>query len=153
MEPTLFEEVGTIVRSLVPQDLGEVRERSHRYGIKVWFGPASKPARDHYEAQVIGVADVPGAKVLALEVGFHSEFTKESDNEELLARLVAREKEWRKVVGREAVAGPFLGHLDHWRRISETWADPDLSGPETSFEIAARLTDYITALEPIRRSK
>ncbi len=151
MEPTLFEEVATIVCSLVPEDFGAVRERSHRYGIKVWFGPAAKPSRDHYEAQVIGIADVPEAKVLALEVGFHAEFTKESDNEELLARLLAREKEWRRVVGREAIAGPFLGHLDHWRRISETWADPDLGEPDLAFEIAARLTDYVTALEPVRR--
>jgi len=35
--------------------------------------------------------------------------------------------------------------------VSEVWPDPDLSDPELVFELAARLTDYFTALEPHRR--
>ena len=47
----------------------------------------------------------------------------------------------------EPVAGP-----EDWRRVSETWIDPDLGDPELGMEIGARLTDYICALEPLRRS-
>ena len=55
-------------------------------------------------------------------------------------------------IGKEAVAGAFLGR-DGWCRISETWPDPDLSEDELALELGARLTDYITALEPVRRAK
>ena len=47
---------------------------------------------------------------------------------------------------------PFLGRRDDWRRLSELWADPDLSDPAMGFEIAGRLTDYLVALEPCRRA-
>ncbi len=65
------------------------------------------------------------------------------------ARLTEAEKRWRRELGKEPVAGVFLGAAV-WRRLSETWPDPDLGGPDLAFEIAARLTDYMTALEPIR---
>ena len=42
--------------------------------------------------------------------------------------------------------GAFLGRQDAWRRVSETWPDPDLGAPDLGFEIAARLVDYIAAL-------
>ena len=45
-----------------------------------------------------------------------------------------------------------LGRAANWRRVSETWIDPDLGDPELAFEIAARLTDYISAIEPARRA-
>ena len=45
----------------------------------------------------------------------------------------------------------FIG-ADRWRRISEVWEAPDPDDPETSIEIAARLADYVIALEPIRRA-
>jgi len=32
-----------------------------------------------------------------------------------------------------------------------TWADPDLGDPEIGMELGARLTDYLVALEPVRR--
>ncbi len=152
MEPTTFEQAGHILSGMVPENLGAAKLYAHRYGMKVWFD-APKPTREHYEAQVIGPTSVPGAKVVAIEVGFHAEHTKEADNEAALARLVGAEKKWRKLVGPEAVCGVFLGRAEHWRRISETWADPDLEDPDLPFEIAARLTDYITALEPLRRAK
>jgi hypothetical protein len=47
------------------------------------------------------------------------------------------------------VAGDFLGRPG-WQRVSETWADPDLSDPELCFEVADRLATYIAALEPLR---
>ena len=133
---------------ILPSDLGTLRLRAHRYGIKVWFG-AEKPTKEHYEAQVVGARDVPGARTLALEVGFHSEHPKVADNDAVIARLTANEKKWRKEVGKEAEVAPFLGRADNWRRVSETWLDPDLGEPGIAFEIASRLVDYITALEPL----
>src|SRR3954447_7367446 len=125
----MFDEVGEAVRGLVPAELGTVRFRAHRYGVKLWFDTETAP-REHYEAQVIGAKHVPDATVLALEIGFHSEHPKVADNDATLARLAKREKAWRKVVGAEAVAGPFIGRADQWRRVSETWPDPDLGDDE-----------------------
>jgi hypothetical protein len=148
MDVGLFEEVAAILPSLVSEQFGPLRQKAHRYGIKVWFG-AAKPSRDHYEAQVVGAGASPSAKVLALEIGFHAEHQKEADNDAVLERLLADEAHWREIVGPEPTAGPFLGRAEHWRRISELWDDPDLGDPELPFEIAARLTDYITALQPL----
>ncbi len=150
MELALFDEVGEVLRGLVPAELGGIRERSHRYGIKVWFD-AAKPDREHYEAQVIGAQHVEGANVLALEIGFHTEHPDPDENERVLARIIAESRRWRRALGTPAVAGPFLGPRDDWRRLSETWPDPDMSDPDLPLELATRLTDYITALEPIRR--
>jgi hypothetical protein len=156
MELTLFEEVGDALRGLVPRDLGDVHQQVRRYGIKVWFGQDSsqpaKPAREHYEAQVIGAEEVAGARVLALEVGFHSEHPDAAANERVMARLAGSERRWRKTLGEEAELGPFLGRQDRWRRLSETWPDPDLGDTELALELAARLTDYVVALEPLLRS-
>ena len=146
----MFEAVAQILRGLVPDELGALRQHVHRYGIKVWFD-TEKPPREHYEAQVVGAKDVPEAEILAIEIGFHAEHSKEADNDAVLDALLAREKTWRKEIGREAVAGTFLGRAIHWRRISETWPDPDLGDVELPFEVAARLTDYITAIESARR--
>jgi len=90
--------------------------------------------------------------VLAVEVGFHSEYPKEADNDAVLTRLLTGEGRWRKQLGGEVVVGPFLGRADHWRRVSEVWPDPDLGDRDLVFEVATRLTDYVTALEPCRRS-
>ncbi|MET0665040.1 MAG: hypothetical protein ABW008_05740, partial [Acidimicrobiales bacterium] len=69
----LFEEACEALRGLVPPELGPFRHKTHRYGTKIWFGPEAPP-KEHYEAQVVGVRDVPEAEVLAIEVGFHSEY-------------------------------------------------------------------------------
>lgn len=147
----LFEVVADALRGMVPPELGPVRTRWHRYGLKVWFGP-EKPTREHYEAQVIGPHDVPEAAVLAVEVGFHAENPKPADNDAVLAVLTAAGQRWRSVLGDEPVAGAFLGARDDWCRLSETWPDPDLDDEELGPALAARLTDYIEALEPIRRA-
>jgi hypothetical protein len=154
-EELVFESVAEVLPSLIPIELGPVRVQPRRWGIKVWFGTTqdNKPPRVHYEAQIIGARDSPGAKVLAIEVGWHSEQTKEADNDALLARVVAKEKAWRKVVGNEPECGDFLGRATRWRRVSECWNDPDLGDPELAFELAARLTDYVTALEPVLRAR
>lgn len=152
MELLLFEEVAEALRGLLPPELGTPRQRARRYGIKVWFGP-SAPEREHYEAQVIGAAHVPDATTLALEIGFHTEHPRVADNDAVMAHLLAHEATWRAEIGEEAVAAPFLGRADDWRRISELWPDPDLSDPSLGFDIAVRLVDYITGLEPVRRSR
>jgi hypothetical protein len=150
MELQLFDEVGEVLRGLVPGDLGELRCRHHRYGIKVWFD-TDKPTREHYEAQVIGAKHVPEAAVLAVEVGFHAEHRDPDENKRTLEQLRAGEKRWRKTLGRDAVAGAFIDDRHGWQRLSETWADPDLGDPELAMELATRLADYISALEPLRR--
>ena len=150
MELSLFDEVADAVRGLLAGDLGELRCRPRRYGIKVWFGPATPP-REHYEGQVIGPDMVGDAHVVALEVGFHTEHPQVADNDAVIAHLVSREKSWRRKLGAEAVVAPFLGRADVWRRISEAWPDPDLDSPELPFEVAARLADYVIAIEPARR--
>src|SRR5215831_3717731 len=133
MEDELFNEAADVLRSLLPPKLGGARMRARRYGVKVWFG-TSDPAREHYEAQVLGARHVPEATVLAMEVGFHSEHPKVEDNEHTLDALVRRERRWRKALGPDVVCGPFLGR-DSWRRLSETWLDPDLSDPDLAVEI------------------
>ena len=143
----LFEQVADGLHSLVPPELEPWHQRNHRYGIKVWFGDGGKPAREHYEAQVVGAKHVPDATVLAIEVGFHAEHPSASDNQAVLRRMLAVEKRWRRRLGDEVVAGGFLGTDRHWIRVSETWPDPDLSDPDLPFEVAARLTDYIVVLQ------
>lgn len=137
---------------MAPADLGACRFRAHRYGIKVWFGP-EKPIREHYEAQVVGAKEVEGAQFLALEVGFHAEYPKAEENAAVVAHLLEHERAWRRVLGKEAEVGPFLGRQDAWRRVSEVWPDPDLGEPELGLEIAVRLLDYVTAIEPVRRRR
>jgi hypothetical protein len=102
---------------------------------------------------VIGPPYVPEAATLAVEVGFHSERPQEADNEAVIAALVGAERSWRKQLGEEVRVGTFLGRAEHWRRVSEVLPDPDMSDPELVFELAARLTDYLTALEPHRTAR
>jgi hypothetical protein len=152
VEESLFDDVGDILVGVAPADLGPCRYRAHRYGIKVWFGP-EKPIREHYEAQVVGAQEVEGAQLLALEVGFHSEHPQAAENDSVLGHLLAHERDWRRALGAEAEAGAFLGRQDSWRRVSEIWPDPDLGAPDLGLEIALRLVDYVTALEPVRRGR
>ena len=150
IDRSLFEEVADALRGLMADDLGVLRCTHHRYGIKVWIGP-QKPPREHYEAQVIGREHAPHASVLALEVGFHSEHPNEADNEAVISGFLRSEQTWRPELGEEAVVGTFLGNAEHWRRVSEIWPDPNLDDPDLVFELAARLTDYLTTLEPYRQ--
>ena len=153
-EASVFEEVAVVLPSLIPLELGPVRLQARRWGIKAWFGAVGdgKAARVHYEAQVVGAKVVPGAKVLALEVGWHAELSKEADNDALLDRVLANERAWREVVGKEPECGDFLGGGSRWRRVSECWNDPDMGDPELPIEVAARLTDYVIGLEPVLRA-
>jgi hypothetical protein len=149
MELALFEAVAEGCRSLVPPDLGTLRLRPRAYGLKAWIG-STDPPRDHYEVQVVGARHVPGAELLAIEVGFHLEHRTVEENDLALGELVRQESRWRKALGPDAVAGPFIGRPEDWRRISEVWIDPDLGDPELALDLALRLTDYVCALEPLR---
>lgn len=123
---------------------GELQSSSHRRGLKVWYDGAKK---EHYEAQLI---KLPGGNV-ALEIGFHAEHAQDDHNQALLDRLLTSEATWREQLGAEAEAAMFIG-ANRWRRISEVWDAPDPEDPEATIEIAARLADYVMALEPLRRA-
>ena len=148
----MFDAVAEMLRGMVSPELGELRCRARRYGIKVWFGP-EHPAREHYEAQVIGADYAEDATLLALEVGFHAEHPQVAENEAVIDSLRGSEARWRPMLGEEAIVGPFLGRPDCWRRVSETWPDPDLGEPDLAVEIAVRLADYMAALEPVLRDR
>lgn len=150
MDLPLFEQTGELTRALVPDDLGDLRFRAHRRGVKVWFG-SGRPSRFHFEAQLIPSHLSPepaGPDEVTIEVGFHAEHGDERRNEAVLERLRAKEKAWRQALGRQAVAGPFLGNA-HWCRISETWTEGGIDDPDLPFELASRLADYIQALQPL----
>lgn len=147
MDDDLFAQVDDIVWSLGGAEIEGLRSQVRRYGIKLWVGPA-KPTRLHFEAQVLGRPHVDGKKGLALEIGFHAEERDEAANEAALARLLAVESRWRRRLGAEATAGPFFG-AEHWRRLSDAWLDPDLSGDDVAFEVASRLVDYVEAFAPL----
>ncbi|MEM7324583.1 MAG: hypothetical protein AAF531_15950 [Actinomycetota bacterium] len=149
MELPLFDQVADVVRSLTPEELGELRMRAHRRGIKVWFN-TEKPPREHYEAQLLARRHVDGGDGMALEIGFHAENRETEKNAAAIDDILRTEKTWRKILGRDAEVGAFYG-ADNWRRVSEAWLEPDLEDPELTFEVASRLVDYLEAIEPARR--
>ena len=65
--------------------------------------------------------------------------------------MLSREPVWRSELGDDAVAGEFLGRAG-WRRISEVWPAPQWEMIDEAIEAAARLADYVIALEPVRRA-
>lgn len=142
MELPLFDQVGEIVRTMLPTDGDPVRIRAHRRGVKVWFGPVTAP-RQHFEAQLIP-AQLVGAPpdTTVIEIGWHSEDRDEAAND---AALTGLGTDWAPDLGDAAVSGPFLGN-DTWRRVSETWSAVDLDDPDAAFEIAARVVDYVDAI-------
>ena len=148
MDLPLFDQVADVVRSLTPEELGELKLRTHRRGIKVWFNTEKAP-REHYEAQLLARRHVDGKDGMALEIGFHAENPEAKTNATILADIVKSEKKWRKILGDNAESGEFYGAAN-WCRVSEAWLEPDLEDPELSFEVASRLVDYLEAIEPAR---
>ena len=143
MERSFFHQVLDAFEGFVADVDGDLHSFAHKRGLKVWFDDATK---EHYEAQLVRVDG--GAM---LEVGFHAEYPKPDRNDEVLAGLLAHEATWRRDLGDEPEAGEFLG-ADRWRRISEVWEPPDPDDVDAAIEVAARLADYVTTLEPIRRT-
>jgi hypothetical protein len=146
VELPLFEQVGELTRTLVPEELGSVRFRAHRRGVKVWLD-VDKAPRDHFEAQMVPRGFVDGTDGAVLEIGFHAEHGDPAVNDATLAALLTAERKWRRRLGAEAECGAFLGQSD-WRRVSEVWFDLDPDDPETAFEVAARLAEYVSELAP-----
>jgi len=133
-----FDEVDLALRGFLPPALRDFSARRSSANLKVWFGDEE---REHYEVQLMRGA--------AIEVGFHAEHKAAERNEETLARLLDGETKWRKVLGPEPDAGPFLGNQKNWRRVSEVWDHAGLTD-DASVEAAERLADYIKVLEPLR---
>lgn len=143
MEPGFFEIVRDAFEGFVAGVSGRRNISVHSRGLKVWFDDDS---REHYESQLIRVNGEE-----QLEIGFHAEHPKAPKNDEVLQRLLAVEPVWRAELGDDAVAGDFIGRAG-WRRISEVWPPPDYEAVDQAIEAAARLADYVFALEPVRRT-
>jgi hypothetical protein len=143
VEPVFFEIVRDAFEGFVAGVGGRRGVSVHNRGLKVWFDDAT---REHYESQLIRIDGNP-----KLEIGFHAEHPKAPLNDAVLQRLLAAEPEWRPELGEAAVAGDFIGRVG-WRRISEVWPAPDAQAIDEAIEAAARLADYVIALEPIRRA-
>ena len=131
-----------------PEEIGAVRVRAHRRGVKVWFD-TDAATKEHYEAQLLSRKYVDGRNGMAVEIGFHSEHKEQAKNVEVIERVMTTEKKWRRELGKEPEVDVFYG-ADNWRRISEAWIEPDLDDHEITFEIASRLVDYVSAIEPAR---
>ncbi len=144
MERRFFEQVQDVIEGLVFDVDGTLHTKAHGRGVKIWFGDAT---REHYEAQLIRL----DGKVV-LEVGFHAEHPNVDENQAVLDQLLVAESGWRRLLGAEPESGVFLG-VDRWLRISETWDEPDPDDFEIAIEIAARLADYVSALEHLRRDR
>lgn len=139
-----FEDVRDALARFLPRELRSVSSRVSSRNLKIWYGDLD---REHYEVQAIGRARP------RLEVGWHAEHRSSEKNDLALAKLVAAEKTWRRALGREVKCGTFVGEPGgSWRRVSEVWDGPNLWGPEAAIEAAARLAEYMHALEPIRRT-
>lgn len=141
-ERSFFHQVLDAFEGFVADVDGMLHASAHRRGLKVWYDDAT---REHYEAQLIRLDGHA-----AIEIGFHSEYPKVDANEEVLARLSKAEPTWRAELGDDPEAGVFIG-ADRWRRISETWQPPDTDDVDATIEVAARLADYVRAIEPLRR--
>ena len=142
MEPEFFQVVRDALEGFVAGGGGQRNTAVHGRGLKVWF---DDDTREHDEAQLIRIdGDVQ------LEIGFHAEHAKATQNDEVLRQLLAVESAWRPQLGDEAVAGAFIGRSG-WCRISEVWPTPGTDVDE-AIETAARLADYILALELPRRA-
>jgi hypothetical protein len=143
MERTFFHQVQDVFEGFAIDAAGTLHTSAHKRGVKVWYDDAT---REHYEAQLVRVeGDV------LLEIGFHAEHPKAADNQALLDRLLDHEHLWRRELGDEPEAGVFIG-AERWRQISEIWDEPDPDDIDAAIEIATRLADYVTALEPVRRA-
>jgi hypothetical protein len=148
VELSVFEETAELVRAMVPEELGAVRVRAHRRGVKVWFD-TEVPGKEHYEAQQLSRRYVDGVEGMAIEIGFHTEHKELDRNLAVVDTLASGEAKWRKVLGGEPEIAVFYG-AENWRRVSEAWVEEDLDDPDLAFEMASRLVDYVSAIEPAR---
>ncbi len=141
VERSFFHEVLDVFEGIVGTAAGSTQSIVHRRGLKLWFGDAR---REHYEAQLVRLEGT-----VMLEIGFHLEYPKPDENDELLGLLMRHESAWRGELGDEPESGEFLGSTA-WRRISEVWDTPDFHDVDAVIEVGARLADYVATIEPLR---
>ena len=149
MAREFFSDVADALREMLPRAHRDFHAQVWSRNLKVWF----ESQHEHYEVQQLGRAPLKSAHIDAasgLEIGFHAEHPTPSRNDEVLARLGTS---WRRALGDDAVAGPFIGRREiagRWRRLSEVWTTGELDGADAALEAADRLALYITTIEPLR---
>lgn len=159
-----YDTVSGLLGNFLPPELRGFSSYFTAHNLKVWYDADDN--REHYEVQVVSPSAVKDTKTLPergvrtpkgrrappstpmLEIGFHAEHKQAEHNEEVLDRLLEREKTWRRALGSEPEVGDFLGRQRVWRRISELW--PEEEADELAVDAAERLAAYIRAIEPIR---
>ncbi len=155
MARVFYETVSDALVGFLPPTLRTFHARAGGSGLKVWYG---EETAEHYECQMVpkaalsagGIKPVTGPM---LEIGFHAEHPDAARNDAALELLRSRERTWRKLLGTEPVAGPFVGRQRGWRRLSELWDGDGLETDEAAVEAAERLARYIAAFEPIRAQR
>ncbi len=143
MERSFFDQVLDAFEGFAADVDGTMHTYAHSRGLKVWYDEAN---REHYEAQLVRISTVK-----RLEIGFHVEYPKVDQNDQVITRLLGAEVVWRAELGDGPQVGGFIGN-DTWRRVSEVWDPPDPDDIDAAIEVAATLADYVRAIEPIRRS-
>jgi len=141
---SFFDHVRDAAEGFVAGIPGDRHANSHARGVKLWFADAT---REHYEAQLIRDGDIE-----KLEIGFHAEHSNATQNDAALSHLLTLEPIWRAELGKATETGMFIGRKG-WTRISECWEPPASSSIDHAIEVAARLADYVKALEPLRRQR
>ncbi len=141
MSRVFFDQAADALVGFLPPRWRKFSSRVSSRNLKVWY---TGDGREHYEVQLLSSK--------RLEIGFHAEHRDGERNQEVLARLLEQEPQWRSALGDDVVAGEFVGAGPRvpWRRVSEVWDGVDVDGAETAIEAAERLSDYISALEPRR---
>ncbi len=137
-----FESVADALVNFLPPSRRDFSHYCTSANFKLWYGAERK---EHYEVQHI-------ASRGALEIGFHSEHSNRTRNDDVVAQLLAAEKKWRRTLGSDVEVGPFIGaQSGSWRRVSEVWRAAHWDSDEaTAVDAAERLAIYIKTFEPIR---
>lgn len=151
MTRAFFIDVEDALVGFLPPALRGFHVRAGGRNLKVWYGD---DAHEHYEVQMISAAVLRGAGLPgrgpAIEIGLHAEHPGAARNEQLLARLRARETTLRRALGAALELGAFVGRQPDWRRASELWRGEELLSAGTAVDAAERLARYIRTLEPLR---
>ena len=152
MELGTFDVVGEAVRALVPAELGPVHQRSHRYGIKVWFG-ADKPPR----AALRGAGGGREARCGGQGAGHRGRVPRGAPaprGQRRGRRACCSGARRRGARCSATMSRPVRSSGD--RRTGGACRRrgpiPDLGDPELAMEVATRLVDYVVAFEPLLRT-
>lgn len=137
-----YDAIADALTGFLPPALRNFEWYRTSHNLKLWYPPNT---HEHYEVQ-----HVRQGKTISLEVGFHAEYKERQRNETVLEGLVAKQKQWRKSLGAEPEAAPFIGYQSNtWRRISELWPDEG-NDFDIAVDAAERLATYIKTFEPLR---